>query len=80
VSQVATGNSSITSLASFSDNYGANPFGSVIEDSQGNLFGTSGGGAYGPRQRVYELAAGSSSITTLASFNGPATGPAPTMA
>ena len=43
----------------------------MIRDSKGNLYGTTaGGGAYVNLGTVFELAHGSSTITTLASFNG----------
>jgi uncharacterized repeat protein (TIGR03803 family) len=70
VFELARGSSTITTLASFSGSNGQNPEGGVIEDSSGNLCGTTySGGTYGVGT-VFELAAGSSTITTLASFDG----------
>jgi uncharacterized repeat protein (TIGR03803 family) len=67
VFEVATGNSSIATLASFADSTdGAYPKGGVVEDSSGNLFGTTWGGAV---DTVFEVVSGSGTITTLASFN-----------
>ena len=69
VFEVAAGSHAITTLASFNGTNGANPVGSLVEDSSGNLFGTTqGGGAYGDGT-VFKVAAGSGSITTLASFD-----------
>ena len=77
VFEVAAGSGTITTLASFNGGNGAYPNG-VIEDSSGNLFGTTQGG--GPSDApmngvfgygtVFEVAAGSGTITTLANFNG----------
>jgi uncharacterized repeat protein (TIGR03803 family) len=68
VFEVARGSGAITTLASFNGTTGSRPYGGVIEDSGGNLFGTTDeGGVYGT---VFEIAKGSGTITTLASFNG----------
>jgi uncharacterized repeat protein (TIGR03803 family) len=70
VFELAQGSGTITTLASFNGINGANPSGSVISDSSGNLYGTTdGGGAFGDGT-VFELPAGSGTIVTLASFNG----------
>ena len=42
----------------------------VIMDSSGNLYGTTLGGGTGGYGTVFEVAKGSGTITTLASFNG----------
>ena len=63
VFQVVPGCGSIATLASFTDSNGTSPYGGLIEDSQGNLFGIT-------YDTVFEVAAGSGTITTLASFNG----------
>ena len=53
------------------------PHGGLIADSSGNLYGTTtAGGAHG-YGTVFEVAAGSNIITTLASFDGSNTGAAP---
>jgi uncharacterized repeat protein (TIGR03803 family) len=70
VFELAAGSGTITSLASFNGTDGQNPFGGVVMDSKGDLYGTTvGGGAFGDGT-VFEVAAGSGTITSLASFNG----------
>ena len=47
VFELAAGSGAITTLASFNGTNGANPVAGLIEDSSGNLFGTTEyGGAY----------------------------------
>ncbi len=79
VFEVATGSGAITSLASINTRspFGAGPAGGLVEDNNGNFFGmTSGGGQYGDGT-VFELAAGSDTVTTIASFDGINDGSAP---
>jgi uncharacterized repeat protein (TIGR03803 family) len=61
---------SLVSLASFNYTYGSNPNGSLVEDGNGNLFGTTASGGAANDGVVFEVKAGSGTITTLASFNG----------
>ena len=69
VFEIARGSNAITTLAIFSPNQGYQPDGDVALDSSGNLFGTTSvGGAYS-YGTVFEVALGSDTITTLASFN-----------
>jgi len=71
VFELAAGSGTITTLASFNGANGAYPEAGLIMDAQGNLYGTtSNGGAFDDNGTVFELAAGSGTITTLASFNG----------
>ncbi len=70
VFEVAAGSNAITTLALFSGTNGANPNGTLIEDGSGNLFGTTEYGGASNDGTVFEVAAGSHAITTLASFNG----------
>ena len=70
VFEVAAGSGVVTTLASFNAPQGANPNGGLVEDGSGNLFGTTGGGGSYGNGTVFEIAAGSGAITTLASFNG----------
>jgi uncharacterized repeat protein (TIGR03803 family) len=69
VFEVQKGGTAITTLASFNWSNGANPEGTLLVDSSGNLFGTTtNGGLYGWGS-VFEVQNGSGTITTLASFN-----------
>ena len=71
VFEIAKGSFGFTTVASFNGTNGDFPFqNSLVVDGQGNLYGTaSGGGAYN-EGTVFEIAKGSNTITTLASFNG----------
>ncbi len=69
VFELAHGSSTITTLAYLTGTNGANPQDGLVEDSSGNLFGTTPGGGANNFGTVFELAQGSSTITTLASFN-----------
>jgi uncharacterized repeat protein (TIGR03803 family) len=68
VFEVVHGNSTITTLASFNVANGENPSGALIVDGNGNLYGTAGEGGARGYGTVFELAHGSGTITTLASF------------
>ena len=70
VFELAKGSGTITTLASFNGTDGANPYGGLIMDSSGNLYGTAADGGASGDGTVFELAKGSGTITTLASFNG----------
>jgi uncharacterized repeat protein (TIGR03803 family) len=70
VFELAAGSGTITTLASFDGTDGAGPHGGVIMDKSGNLYGTTVNGGASNDGTVFEMAAGSGSITTLASFNG----------
>ena len=70
VFEAAPGSSTITTLASFNSSSGANPKAGLVEDSSGNLFGTTYGGGKYNQGTVFEVANESNTITTLASFNG----------
>ncbi len=72
VFELAKGSSTITILASFDGDGtdGQNPKAALIMDSGGNLYGTAIGGGANNDGTVFELAKGSSTLTTLASFNG----------
>ena len=60
----------ITTLASFTGDNGSGPVAGVTFDSSGNLFGTTLYGGASGAGMVYEIAKGSSTLTTLASFTG----------
>jgi len=68
--KVASGSSTITVIASFNGTNGANPYDGVTIDGSGNLFGTTYNGGANSDGTVWEIASGTSTITTIASFNG----------
>src|SRR5262249_12000378 len=70
VFEVQASNGNITTLASFNSTDGAYPEGRLVRDSNGNLFGTTFAGGTTNRGTVFEVQAGSGTITTLASFTG----------
>jgi len=70
VFEIAKGSGTITTLASFNGTNGAGPMAGLIMDSSGNLYGTTALGGNDGGGTVFELAKGSGTITTLASFNG----------
>jgi uncharacterized repeat protein (TIGR03803 family) len=70
VFEVPAGSTTITTLASFNGTNGASPEGTLIEDKNGNLFGTTLFGGSADKGTVFELSAGSGTIKTLASFSG----------
>ncbi len=70
VFEIAKGSNSITTLANFANPIGTPVFGPLAIDSQGNLYGTTGGTGGTSLGTVFEVVKGSNTITTLASFNG----------
>jgi uncharacterized repeat protein (TIGR03803 family) len=60
---------SLATLASFNGANGSGPASGVVMDSSGNLYGTTTSGGASNDGTVFELAEGSGTITTLASFN-----------
>jgi len=70
VFEVPAGSGTITTLANFNGTNGANPYAGLVEDGSGNLFGTTGAGGSSGDGTVFEVQAGSGTITTLANFNG----------
>jgi uncharacterized repeat protein (TIGR03803 family) len=71
VFELAHGSSTVTTLYSFTgETDGASPQAGLVLDRQGNLFGTTCAGGAGGYGTVFELAHGSSTVTTLHSFTG----------
>jgi uncharacterized repeat protein (TIGR03803 family) len=70
VYEVAAGTHTLATLATFNNTNGANPESSLIEDSAGNLYGTTRFGGANNDGTVFEVAAGTHTLTTLATFNG----------
>ena len=70
VFEIAHGGTAITTIASFNLNhpYDDNPISAVVMDSSGNLYGTTMYGGANNDGTVYEIACGSTSLTTLGSF------------
>src|SRR5665213_3322839 len=67
--EIAKGSGTITTLASFNGTNGANTEAGVTLDAAGDLYGTTDGGGDSNAGTVFEIAKGSGTITTLASFN-----------
>lgn len=61
---------SLTILHSFSGPDGSNPESGITFDSSGNLYGTTNYGGANNLGTVYEIAADTHQLTTLATFNG----------
>jgi uncharacterized repeat protein (TIGR03803 family) len=70
VFELAAGSGTVTTLASLSTAGGYHPVGGLALDGGGNLYGTTESGGASGDGTVFEVAAGSGTVTTLASFNG----------
>jgi uncharacterized repeat protein (TIGR03803 family) len=70
VFELPEGSSAVTTLASFPSGTYAYGYGGLVMDSSGNLYGTSYYGGSSNEGAVYEVAQGSGTVTTLASFSG----------
>ena len=68
--EIAKGTNTITTLASFNDTSRYQPESSVALDARGDLFGTTYYGGADDMGTVWELASGSNTISTIASFDG----------
>jgi uncharacterized repeat protein (TIGR03803 family) len=69
VFELASGSGTITTLATFNGANGNKPNGNLVMDDQGNIYGTTIGGGANLDGTVFEVAAGSGAITTLATFS-----------
>ena len=58
-----------TTLVNFNGTDGAYPYGSLIADAAGNLYGTTIAGGANGDGTVFEIAKGSTTATSLVSFN-----------
>jgi uncharacterized repeat protein (TIGR03803 family) len=84
VFEIARGSNTVTALASFNGTDGSDPYplllstgqstafyaDTLVVDGQGNLYGTTYKGGADNDGTVFEIARGSNTITTLATFNG----------
>lgn len=70
VFKIAAGTSTIVTLGSFDGTNGSTPYGGVILDSAGNLFGAARVGGASDDGAIYKVAAGTTTITLLKSFDG----------
>lgn len=70
VFKIAAGTDILTTLASLDGTQGEYPSAGLIADAAGNLYGTAFYGGSGGEGTVFELAAGASTLSTLAEFDG----------
>lgn len=70
VFKVAAGTNALSTLYTFDGTHGAVPLAGLIADASGNLYGTTSAGGATDDGTVFQLAAGTNVLTTLASFNG----------
>jgi uncharacterized repeat protein (TIGR03803 family) len=70
VFEVPAGSGIAITLATFTGANGSDPVSGLLEDSSGDLFGTTKTGGTGNDGTVFEVAAGSGTVTDLLNFNG----------
>jgi uncharacterized repeat protein (TIGR03803 family) len=70
VFKIAAGTHVMTTLATFNNTNGEQPIGQLLLDGSGDLFGTTFGGGAHSDGTVFEVVAGSGTVTTLATFDG----------
>jgi uncharacterized repeat protein (TIGR03803 family) len=56
----------LNTLATFNNTNGANPYGGVVMDGSGNLYGATNSGGASNNGTIFEVAQGSGAVTTLA--------------
>ncbi len=66
--EIVVGSNTVTALASFDGTNGASPTFQIVEDANGNLFGTTEKGGVNDNGDDYELPSGTSAIVPLLSF------------
>ena len=70
VYEVVKGTNTVKALTSFGgDNPGAYPSGNIVMDGGGNIYGTTESGGKANLGTIYKLASGTSTVTTLATFD-----------
>jgi uncharacterized repeat protein (TIGR03803 family) len=72
VFEIAAGTNTISTIYTFTGNNGSNPYGTLIEDANGNLYGTTYNGGSGGYGAVFEIASASGSTVATYSFSGSA--------
>ena len=70
VFRVAVGSNAATTVATFDGTNGSRPYAGVMLDGSGNLYGTTSQGGSNDQGTVFKVAAGSSTVTTLVTFDG----------
>ena len=70
VFEIKAGTGNVTTLANFDGSNGADSYGALSADAAGDLFGTTASGGAKGDGTVFEIWAGSGSITTLVNFDG----------
>jgi uncharacterized repeat protein (TIGR03803 family) len=66
----ATAQYSLTTLATFNGTNGSGAYSGLLADASGNLYGTTLDGGTSSKGTVYEIAAGTHTLSTLVTFNG----------
>jgi uncharacterized repeat protein (TIGR03803 family) len=67
----------LTTIASFHGTNGATPYGALVEDTNGNFYGTTTAGGASGNGVVFELAAGNGAVSALVSFDYTNSGASP---
>jgi uncharacterized repeat protein (TIGR03803 family) len=70
VFEVSKATGELTTLATFTGANGKNPYGGLVIDAAGDLFGTTSAGGADKDGTVFEIAKSTGELTTLATFTG----------